>query len=443
MAHGVLARRLTRRTLLKTTALGAFAIAAAGCNVVPGLGAAKKMLVWTDATFAPPSDDYQTKVMEDWAKQKGVEIEITREPGADVEKKIQAALESKQLPDITQMDTGRYIKFQPSGLLLDVSDMFAEAGRQWGGFYPPAQKLATVQGKQFILPYSIDSSLILYRNDILQEGGYKEFPKTWSEMYDMAKKLQKPPDLYGVGFQFNKAGTDAEGTFAMMAFSYGASLVKEDSKTVNVKSEPMKQFLNELKRAWDLGVFPPGVTGWDNSGNNTSLQDGKTILIHNPASPLVWFRSNKPDMLPKIGVAGTPSGPTGKAFNSAYLRDGFVIMKTDNSANIDLSKELMRHLYSTDVYRQWIGLAFPAPAVAGMEDHEVWKNPQRKGFLDAAKTGILDGYPGEPTAAYTELGSRTPFLQMAIRLVVDNWTVDQAIEEVDQIAKDIYSKHYK
>jgi ABC-type glycerol-3-phosphate transport system substrate-binding protein len=440
MAHGVLARRLTRRTILKSTVLGAFALAAAGCNVVPGLGAKSKMLVWTDPTFAPASDDYQTKVIEDWAKEKGVEIEVTRD---DVAPKLQAAVESKQLPDVSQVDDGRYLKYQPSGVLLDVSDLYAEFGKAWGGFYKPAEVTVTKQGKQFMLPYSIDSSLMLYRNDILQEGGVKEFPKTWSELFDTVKKLQKPPDLYGCGFQFNKAGSDAETTFGMMALSYGATLVKEDSKTINVKTPEMKAFLTELKRSWDLGIYAPGVTGWDNSANNVSLQDGKAIVIHNPASPLVWFRNNKPEMLPKIGIAGTPAGPTGKAFNSFYLRDGFAVMKTGKQANMDLSKDLMRKLYSKDVYRQWIGLAFPAPAVVGMEDHEVWKNPQRKGFLDAAKSGVLSGYPGEPTEAYTELGTRTPFIQMAIRMVIDNWSADQAMDEVDKIARDVYSKYYK
>ena len=130
------------------------------------------------STFAPPSDDYQTKVIEDWAKEKGVEVEVTRETGADVEKKLQAAIESKQLPDISQMDDGRYTRFFASGLLTDVSDMFAEFGKQWGSWYEPAQKLATKQGKQFLLPYSIDSSLLLYRNDVLQEAGIKRLRAT-------------------------------------------------------------------------------------------------------------------------------------------------------------------------------------------------------------------------------------------------------------------------
>src|SRR5205085_5442343 len=113
-----------RRTFLAGTALGALAIA--GCNVVPGLGGKAKMTIWTDATFAPASDDYQSKVIDDWSKEKGVEVEVTRDPGDQVDKKLQAAVESKQVPDISQMDDGRLLKYQPSGLVLDVSDLYQE-----------------------------------------------------------------------------------------------------------------------------------------------------------------------------------------------------------------------------------------------------------------------------------------------------------------------------
>ena len=446
MTRSSLVRRVSRRTFLKGTALAALggaALVATGCNVLPNVGAKQKLSVWTDATFAPPSDDYQTKAIEEWAKEKGAEVEVTRETGGNIQTKLQAALESKQLPDISQVDSGRYTRFQPTGNLVDVTDLFNDFGKQWGSFYKSAEEIVNRQGKYFALPYSIDSSMMLYRNDVFQEGGVREFPKTFKELVEVGKRLQKPPDTYGVGFQFNKAGTDSENTFSMWALGHGASLQKEDSRTVNIKTPEMKSFLEELKWSWEQGVYPPGVTGWDNAGNNTALQDGKVLVIHNPASPLVWFRDNKPDMLKNIGVGSTPGGPTGKQYNEAYMRDGFALMATGDQKRIDLSKDLMRHLYSKDVYRNWIQLAFPAPAVSGMEDHDVWKNPQRKGFLDAAKVGVRAGFPGTLTPALAELQTRTPWLTMATRITVDKWTPDQAIEELDQIAKDVYGKHFK
>jgi multiple sugar transport system substrate-binding protein len=367
-------------------------------------------------------------------------VEITRETGDNVRQKLQAAIESKQLPDISQVDDGRFTAFATSGIFTDHSELFAEVGKQWGGWYKPAERIPTKDGKQWFMPYSIDSSLILYRQDILQAAGFKEGPKTWDEMFDMAKKAQTPPNVYGVGFQVNKAGTDAETTYHLMMLSYGGKIVNEDSKLANIKTPEMLAFMTRLKTSWDLGIYPPGVTGWDNAGNNTALQDEKVIFIQNPASPLVWFRDNKKEMLPKIGVAGAPAGPKGQ-FNTAYVRDGFAILNTGNQKRMDLSKDLLRHLYSQDVYRQWVQLAFPSPAVAGMEDHEVWKNPQRKGFLDAAKTGILQGHPGQPSQAYSEFNNRQPLISAMARMAVEGWSPEQALDELAKVAEDVFSKY--
>lgn len=436
-------RAVTRRTLLKTVGVGLGAISLApllsACGMIPGMGG-DKLTVWTDATFAPPSDDFQTEEINKWAKSKGIEVEITRETGDNVRQKLNAATESKQLPDVSQVDDGRYTAFLASGIFTDVSDLFAEFSKAWGGFYKPAERLVTRDGKQFLLPYSIDSNLILFRQDSLQAAGFKEAPKTWDELFDMAKKAQNPPNLYGVGFQFNKAGTDAEQTFHLMMLGYGGRIVNEDGKMANIKTPEMTAFLTRIKSSWEMGVYPPGVTGWDNAANNTALQDEKVIFIHNPASPLVWFRTNKPDMLPKIGVAAVPAGPKGQ-FNTAYIRDGWAILNTGNQKRIDLSKDLMRHLYSKDVYRKWIELAFPSPAVAGMEDHPVWQNPQRKGFLEAAKTGILNGHPGPPTQAYSEFNNRQPLISAAARMAVEGWSVEQALDELAKTAEDVFSKY--
>jgi multiple sugar transport system substrate-binding protein len=436
-------RGMARRTLLKTVGVGLGAISLApalsACGMIPGMGG-DKMTIWTDATFAPPSDDYQTEEIQKWAKSKNIEVEITRETGDNVRQKLQAAVESKQLPDISQVDVGRFTAFYAAGIFTDVSDLYGEFSKAWGGFYKPAEAIATKDGKQWMLPYSIDSNLILYRKDSLEAAGFKEAPKTWDELFDMAKKAQNPPNLYGVGFQINKAGTDAEDTYNLMMHGYGGRIVNEDGKMATIKTPEMLAFLTRIKTSWELGVYPPGVTGWDNQANNTALQDEKVIFIHNPASPLVWFRTNKPDMLPKIGVASVPAGPKG-SFNTAYVRDGFAIMNTGNQKRMDLSKDLMRHLYSKDVYRAWIALAFPSPAVAGMEDHEVWKNPQRKGFLDAAKTGILQGHPGQPSQAYSEFGNRQPLISAAARMAVEGWSPEQALDELAKTAEDVFSKY--
>jgi multiple sugar transport system substrate-binding protein len=445
MTNPLAAKRLSRRGALKLAGgaalLGAFSGPLAAC-AVPGMGGAQKMTIWADATFAPASDDYQTKVIQDWGKSKNVEIELTREPGADIDKKLQAAIESKQFPDMSAADGGRYIKYFPSNAFLDITDLYAEIGKQWGGFYKVADQTATQNGKQGILPFSIDSSLILYRTDLLQQAGLQP-PKTWDELFDQAAKLQKPPELYGVGFQLNPAGTDAENTFYHMGLSFGAMPVSDDGKTPKFNSPEMVKLVTYYKQQWDRGVFPPGVTGWDNSANNVNYQEGRVAFINNPASPLVWARDNKPEMLPKMGVSAMPAGPSGKSYTSAYVRDGWVMFNGVADAKRDLVKDLIRHLMSKEHYTKWMELAFPAPALNGLENLDIWKDPKRGGFLEAAKTGILGGYPGPQTPAWAEFGTRTPYINMMARVIVEKWEPQRAVEEQDKVMKDIYAKHFK
>jgi hypothetical protein len=74
---------------------------------------------------------------------------------------------------------------------------------------------------------------------------------------------------------------------------------------------------------------------------------------------------------------------------------------------------------------------------------EIWSDPQRAGFLNAAKNGVLGGYPGPLTVAYSELDTFVPCTSMVLRVLIDGWTVDEAVAEAEQVAKDIYAKHYK
>ena len=89
-------RGVARRTLLKSVGVGLAAISLApalsACGMIPGMGG-DKLTIWTDATFAPPSDDFQTEQINKWAKSKNIEVEITRETGDNVRQKLQAAIE--------------------------------------------------------------------------------------------------------------------------------------------------------------------------------------------------------------------------------------------------------------------------------------------------------------------------------------------------------------
>lgn len=444
-------RKLSRRRILRSGAAAAsltaiaslLPVAGAGCSQI-GLAPKKKMTVWIIRSFAPPADEVLLGHVDKWGKEKGLDLEVVAEiEEPTLNQRLMAAVESKQLPDICEISGGRITLHYPAKVFEDVSALYAEIGKQYGGWFKVADQTATIDGKQWAIPFSIDSSLMHYRKDILDKKGLK-IPETWDEYVETMKKAQEPPKTYGAGIALSKGATDCEGTFKLMMYSFGATWCDQTGQKITINSAETRKFLDFVANTmYKAGIFPPDAMSWDNASNNGAYQNETAITVHNPASILVWCLDNKPELGKNTAIAGLPKGPTGKSFNSAGVRVGWAIFNTTPKDKQDLAADWIKWVYQKEQYEPWIAKAFAAPPVAKYEQMEVWKDPQRAGFLEAAKTGIMGGYPGPLTPASAELDSRVPTISMILRVLVDKWSIDQAVEEAEKVAKDIYGKYYK
>jgi hypothetical protein len=119
----------------------------------------------------------------------------------------------------------------------------------------------------------------------------------------------------------------------------------------------------------------------------------------------------------------------------------YAMFNTSAPEKHELAADLLRYLQAPEQYGPWIEKAFAAPTLGAFESMETWKDPKRAGFLEAAKNGVLAGHPGPITPAYAEFDSLMPSTSMVLRVIIDGWTVDEAVEEQEQIANDVYGKY--
>src|SRR5438093_11603403 len=85
-----------------------------------------------------------------------------------------------------------HTKYAPSqtDFLAPLTDLVDRA--ILADFAPLLLKLATVEGLLYGLPRNIDVRLLHYRTDLIETP-----PETWDELFDLAVRLNSPPDLYG------------------------------------------------------------------------------------------------------------------------------------------------------------------------------------------------------------------------------------------------------
>jgi multiple sugar transport system substrate-binding protein len=442
--------KLSRRGFLKAGGGVSAAVLLAACapTVAPTTGgeaaapaADKSLSVWAHRSFAPPADDVLLASINQWGEENGVTLEVVAEIDVPtMNDRLMAAVESKVLPDLSAVAGGRVALHYPAGIYADVSELFNEFDEQYGGYFRAASQTATIDGTQWVIPFSVDTSLMYYRQDILDEKGLT-IPTTWAEYAQTMLAAQNPPETYGAGIALNKEASDANSTFTMMLYAHGGHYVAEDGKTITINSPETRDWLNfVINDMYNQKIFPPGAFEWDNASNNAAFQDESAVSINNPASVLVWLLANKPELAEVTAIQALPAGPAG-AFSSAGTRLAWAIFNTSPAEKQELSSDLLRYLQAPEQYEPWIQLAFAAPPLAAFESMEVWQDPKRAGFLDAAKNGVLAGYPGPITPAFAELDSLVLSTAMVLRVIIDGWTVDEAVEEAEQIALDVYSKH--
>jgi multiple sugar transport system substrate-binding protein len=96
-------------------------------------------------------------------------------------------LNANHPPDALTWFAGNRVRFfAGKGLLADVSDAFSSVS----GYTPVLKNLASLNGKQYIMPMTYYWWAVFYRKDTWQKYGYQA-PTDWQGFINLAKQMQK------------------------------------------------------------------------------------------------------------------------------------------------------------------------------------------------------------------------------------------------------------
>src|SRR5690606_1993982 len=136
-------------------------------------------------------------------------------------------------------------------------------------------------------------NLLMRRKDLLEPAGFTEAPKTWDELVRQAEAINQPP-LSGLGLALSSVGDGNLQTSVLQSF--GGRIADDAGKKVTLDSPETRLWLTWLKDAWDKGLFAPGATVWDGSGDNQAYLSGQVGFIANTGSVAVAARTDDPEL---------------------------------------------------------------------------------------------------------------------------------------------------
>ena len=212
--------------------------------------------------------------------------------------------------DVIGFDYAWMPQYIQSGYLLPLNDLASKQADliDMKDFVPAYVKWATVDGKQYALPWFGAVYMLYYRTDLLKQAGV-EVPKTWDEYVAAAKTLQEKTGVTGTTF-IGKRDDPLLDEYWSVAWSYGASITN-DGKTSAMNSPEAIQALNVWKSV--LPYAPKDALADDWPAAAAAFAEGKTAMMINFSDTSDALLASTSKVKDVVGFAALPAGPTGKS----------------------------------------------------------------------------------------------------------------------------------
>jgi trehalose/maltose transport system substrate-binding protein len=303
-------------------------------------------------------------------------------------------------------------------------------------YFPRIIENNTVKGKLVSIPWFTDAGVLYYRTDLLEKYGYKEPPKTWEELDEMAKKIQDgerksgKPDFQGFVFE-GKASESVTCNAIEWVYSYGGGVIIEPDKKVTINNPNAIKALQTAK-SWVGTISPTGVVTYGEEEARNVWQAGNAAFMRNWPYAYALGQDPKSAVAGKFDVTVLPKG--GENGKNAACLGGWNLMVSTYSKAPDVAADLVKYLDSSDAQKQRaveLSLLPTLPALYADPD-VLAKAPWFKNMLDVLQNAIAR--PSTVTGAdYNQIS--TAFFQSVNKVLSGGQSAQDAVKDVEKVAK--------
>lgn len=215
-------------------------------------------------------------------------------PFADMKQRLSVGMMGDDLPDIVTIDNPDHASFAAAGILADITDKVNEWG-QAANYLEGPMNSTIYNEKIYGLPMTTNTLAIFYNKEMFANAGIKEFPSTWEDFKEVAKRLTTS-GVYGLGFAAQKS---EEGAFDFLPW-----LLSAGANYDSLNSDNGKKAFNYLTEMIEDGSVSKEVLNLTNSDTEKQFATGQIAMMVNGSWNIAAVKADAPDM--DFGIAKFP-----------------------------------------------------------------------------------------------------------------------------------------
>ncbi|HYH30238.1 MAG TPA: sugar ABC transporter substrate-binding protein [Pseudonocardia sp.] len=313
----------SRRGFLRLAGLGALAAGLPACSSVlpapdttaPGFGtsATGTVRVWCRAA----TQDGLTSLVDRFnASQDRLVVELTPIPDVQYVTKLATVIRARDVPDLVDIDDINSLLFVYRDAFTDLTDLIADLGYA-DRLSPGHLALATVEGRQYAVPYLADCSVLFCNTRLFERAGVDvdEATTDLDALRDAARRITAlGGDVRGWTFPGNDQGTLG---FVVQPHVWAADtdLLRGEVGAQRgnvVGNEAVARTLEFYRALWVDGLVPPDAFADDGSRWGADYQAGRIGMIPYNYSTVVL--DSDPEIVADTAVRLLPGPDGGRAF---------------------------------------------------------------------------------------------------------------------------------
>jgi multiple sugar transport system substrate-binding protein len=268
--------------------------------------------------------NFMPRIVEAFNQSHEDKAELQIVPVAELVQKYATAAAGGAAPDALSLDLIYTPSFAAAGQLEDITD-WAKSLPYFDKLSPAHVKTGTYKDRIYGLPYSADSSVLIWNKKLFRQAGLDpdKGPTTWAEIATAAEKVAA---LGGdtKGFYFSGAcGGCNIFTFTPLIWASGGDILTENGAKATLDTPQMRDAIAFYRDMVKKGLVPEGARTDTGSNFFAAFARGNIGLAPSGAFAIGALNTQYPDI--DYGVTFLP-GKTG-GWSSFAGGDNFVVTK--------------------------------------------------------------------------------------------------------------------
>ncbi|MDR2482784.1 MAG: sugar ABC transporter substrate-binding protein [Treponema sp.] len=339
--------------LIGTAAVLLLALALGSCG--GGSGGGKKggsISFWMQQYGDNPQaqQDFINGLAEKFKADTGVTVDVTYVDWGQAHTKYTLAATGGEAPDVA--DTFfpySWVKIggEKYGPMI-IDDVVAEIGEE--GFYDVARPECYINGHWYGLPWRGDTRAAAYNQQMFDEAGIAEFPKTYEELIEAGKKLttyNADGSVDRAGFLFSIDNARFDQTWFALLAGHGGRMMNADFTRWTFNTPEGRESLQFMYDAvFTHRIVPQAVIDPSYNSGQVFMAEKAAIILGAGPDYLRNAKFNAPQMAPYVRSAVMPS-KTGSGVSSIAFAAPVCVFKT--AKNPDAAKAWLKFFCSKEV----------------------------------------------------------------------------------------------